>query len=137
MGILDNLAGMTGQQQNRGGGGTQQAIIAALMAVINSPQVGGLSGLISRLTNKGLGKEASSWVSTGNNVPVSPDQVQQGLGSDIISQLAAKAGLSQEQVATHLSGLLPTVVDKLTPDGKVDENRAQTSAMDLLGSLFK
>jgi uncharacterized protein YidB (DUF937 family) len=62
----------------------------------------------------------NSWVGTGNNLPVTPQQIQQGLGGDLLSQLAAKAGISTDTAGAQLAGLLPDLVDKLTPTGKVE-----------------
>jgi uncharacterized protein YidB (DUF937 family) len=62
----------------------------------------------------------NSWVSTGENLPVTPDQIKQGLGSDFLSQLAGKAGVSPDAASTQLSSLLPDVIDKATPNGKIE-----------------
>ena len=62
----------------------------------------------------------NSWVSTGKNLPITPEQVKQGLGSDFLSQLAGKAGVSPDAASTQLSRLLPSVIDKVTPNGKIE-----------------
>lgn len=62
----------------------------------------------------------NSWVSTGQNLPITPSQVEQGLGGDLLSQLASQAGLSSGAAGSQLAGLLPDVVDKLTPNGKTE-----------------
>jgi len=63
----------------------------------------------------------NSWVSTGQNLPITPAQIKQGLGSDFLSQLAGKAGVSPDAASTQLSGLLPDLIDKLTPNGKMKQ----------------
>ncbi|MEK6634508.1 MAG: YidB family protein, partial [Nitrospirota bacterium] len=82
--------------------------------------VGGLAGLVQTFQKNGLGDIVNSWVSTGKNLPVTPQQIQQGLGGDLLSQLATKAGISTEAAGTQLAGLLPDLVDKLTPTGKIE-----------------
>lgn len=80
---------------------------------------GGVQGIVDKFEQNGLGSVAKSWVGTGANQPVSPDQINQTLGSDTIKAMAAKAGITPEALAAKLSTVLPAVVDKLTPNGKV------------------
>ena len=67
----------------------------------------------------------TSWVGTGQNLPISAEQIQHVLGSEQVKELAAKAGISPEAASSHLAQLLPMLVDKLTPNGQVP----QTSSM--------
>lgn len=62
----------------------------------------------------------NSWVSTGQNLPITPSQIEQGLGDDLLSRLASKAGLSSGAASSQLAGLLPDLVDKLTSNGKIE-----------------
>ena len=78
---------------------------------------GGISALIERFQSAGHGSLAKSWVSTGPNTPVEPGQLEQALGADTIAELAQKTGLSAAELLKRLSGVLPEVVDRLTPDG--------------------
>ena len=88
--------------------------------------------------DKGLGSLVSSWVSTGQNLPISADQIQHALGSDQVKELAAKAGISPEAASSHLAQLLPMLVDKLTPNGQVPETSSLLqSGMDMLKGLGK
>ena len=80
---------------------------------------GGLGGLIDSFKKSGLGKQADSWVSTGPNEPVTPAQVEQGVGGDMLDQLAAQTGLSRDELAKRLATVLPSLVDGMTPNGKV------------------
>ena len=59
-------------------------------------------------------------MSTGKNLPVTPNQIEQGLGSDLLNQLAGKVGLPSGAVTAQLAGILPDLVDKLTPNGKIE-----------------
>ena len=105
MGLLDGLLG---------------GIVGAEMATVVNGLIqkhGGLQGLVSEFEQKGLGATVKSWIGTGPNQPISPDQVHQALGPDTIAQMAAKFGLSPQDLAHKLSQILPTAVDSMTPDG--------------------
>jgi uncharacterized protein YidB (DUF937 family) len=79
----------------------------------------GLGGLLSKLQQSGHGDIANSWVGPGQNQPITPSQLGTALGPDIISALAQRTGLSEQELASQLSQLLPGVVDKLTPNGRL------------------
>jgi len=68
---------------------------------------------------KGLGEIASSWVSSGQNLPISEDQIHQMLGSPMVQQIAASCGISPQDASSKLAQFLPMIVDHLTPQGKV------------------
>jgi uncharacterized protein YidB (DUF937 family) len=95
-------------------------IVGAEMAtVVNHliEQHGGVAGIVNQLQTQGLGATARSWISTGPNQPISPDQLHQAFGSDTIAQLAAKTGLNPQELLQRLSQALPTAIDHLTPGG--------------------
>ncbi len=120
MGLFDELAGKaTGLF---GGGGSEQSgLMQGVLEMLGSSESGGLSGLVNTFKEKGLGDVVSSWVGTGQNLPINAEQIQQVLGGDAIQQLAAKAGLSTDEVSSKLAEHLPGIVDHLTPDGSVPE----------------
>ena len=132
MGLLDNLAG-----QVLGGGSAQSNLLNAVMGLLGNQQTGGLAGMVQQFAGKGLGDIVNSWVSTGQNLPITPQQIHQALGGDTIKQLAAKVGLSPDQVTSHLSDLLPQVVDKLTPNGKIPQGDIMSQGMDILKGILK
>jgi uncharacterized protein YidB (DUF937 family) len=80
---------------------------------------GGVQGIIMQMEQQGLGPTVKSWVGSGPNQPISPTQVHQAFGPQILSELAAKTGLNPQDLAAKLSQVLPQVVDKLTPNGQV------------------
>jgi uncharacterized protein YidB (DUF937 family) len=80
---------------------------------------GGLGALVSKFQQAGLGPTVQSWISSGPNAPISPTQVQQGLGPDLLQQLAARTGLSQQDLSDKLAQFLPGIVDHLTPNGEL------------------
>ncbi|MFO1098688.1 MAG: YidB family protein [Xanthobacteraceae bacterium] len=79
----------------------------------------GLGGLLDRFRQAGQGKAADSWIGKGPNEPVSPGQVGNALGPNILKTLAERAGISEEELLKQLSQVLPGVVDKLTPHGRL------------------
>lgn len=81
--------------------------------------LGGLSGLLEKLQSGGLASVANSWIGSGQNQSISPGQLGSALGPDIIKGLAARTGLSEEELTKQLSQVLPGVVDKLTPSGRL------------------
>jgi uncharacterized protein YidB (DUF937 family) len=114
MGILDSLenSGILGQ--------LGAAVLPAVLGeVMGSGGQGGLNAIIAKLQQGGLGDIAKSWVGTGQNLPISADQLKQVLGSDVVRQLAAKYNIPIDQVTEVLAHQLPQAVDKASPDGKL------------------
>jgi uncharacterized protein YidB (DUF937 family) len=124
MGLMDDLLSKTGLSNTTGGGEHQpdKGLASGILEMLTSQQSGGLQGLVQSFTQKGLGSIVSSWVSTGPNLPVSGDQIQSALGSDTISSLAQKAGVAPGMAGSLLAQVLPGLVDKLTPEGKIPES---------------
>lgn len=120
MGLLDELASKA-QGMFGGAEGKSPELFNGLMDMISSNQSGGLSGLVQTFKDKGLGDIVSSWVGTGENLPLNADQVNNTLGSETIQNLAAKAGVSSTEVSSLLAQHLPDLIDKLTPDGVIPE----------------
>lgn len=113
-------------------------ILGALGSLLSSRDAsvggsGGLGGLISTFQQKGMGDMISSWIATGPNPGISVSQITDVLGGDTIGQFAAKAGVPAAQAGSVLAGLLPALIDHLTPDGQVPETNALEST---LGSLI-
>jgi uncharacterized protein YidB (DUF937 family) len=79
----------------------------------------GLGGLVKQFQQKGLGDVINSWVNLGKNKTVAPDQVSVALGGDVVDELSRRTGMPRDQVVTELARMLPNVVDKLTPDGRL------------------
>jgi uncharacterized protein YidB (DUF937 family) len=81
--------------------------------------LGGLGGLLEKFQQGGHGSVINSWIGSGQNQPVQPGQLGTVLGPNIIKMLAQSSGLSEEELTKQLSQLLPGVVDKLTPNGRM------------------
>jgi uncharacterized protein YidB (DUF937 family) len=101
--------------------------------------LGGLAGMVEQFSRHGMGDVAKSWVGTGQNMPIAPDQLGQVLGGDTISQMASQLGMDQGALLGQLSQMLPQVVDKLTPQGQIPQGDIQGMGGDLgnlLGGLL-
>jgi uncharacterized protein YidB (DUF937 family) len=109
-------------------------IMPIIMDLI-SEQSGGLNELIQKFTSNGLGNIVSSWTGTGENLPISPDQISKVLGSDIIINIAEKNGMDTNAITGQLTTLLPEVVNKLTPDGKIPEGDILSKGAEVLDEL--
>lgn len=119
MGLMDQMGQVVGGLL--GGQNAQNPLLQAVTSLLgNNSSLGGLVGLVQAFQKNGLGEMVNSWVGTGQNMPASPQQIEQGLGGDLLKQLATKAGLSPQDASAQLSDLLPNLVDKLTPNGKIE-----------------
>jgi uncharacterized protein YidB (DUF937 family) len=114
MGLLDDAVGALG-----GKGGSGSAIVGALGGLVES--AGGVQGIMSKLQASGLGDKAQSWVGTGDNEAISPDEVKRALGPDEVRNAAQRAGVSEDEAATGIAGMLPQLIDKVSPDGKLPD----------------
>jgi uncharacterized protein YidB (DUF937 family) len=132
MGLLDNLEGMAMGKM----GGSNPEVAAVLEMIQNHP--GGVNGLIQTFHSNGLGGVVNSWIGNGENQAITPDQIQQVLSSGQVQALAQKLGVSPEQASSTLSQLLPTLMDKLTPNGAAPEHsNLLQMGESILGSLAK
>ena len=114
MGLADQLMGMLG-----GKGGDLSGMFGQVEGLLGS--AGGLDGIMSQLQAAGLDDKLQSWIGKGDNASISGDEIKQALGSNEISQIAQKAGVSEDEAASGLADALPGLVDKLTPDGKLPD----------------
>jgi uncharacterized protein YidB (DUF937 family) len=125
MGLLDSILGaVSSQTEASGGTNPLTGIVGGLLE-----QSGGLQGLMDKFTQAGHGSAFASWVGTGQNQPISSDQIQKVLGSEQVKALAGKLGIDPNQAGQFLAEYLPKVIDKLTPAGKIDPNANHQSAL--------
>ena len=132
MGLFDAVVGALGQGGDAGG---QPDLMKIVMGLVQ--QAGGLEGLMAKLQQGGLGEAAASWVSTGQNMPVSGAQLESALGGNLLGPLAQQMGLGQGDLAGSLAKMLPQVIDGLTPNGQLPAGGAMPDLGGLLGSLLK
>ena len=133
MGLLDSVLGSVlggggGGQQQAGGAGALINIVAGMLA--NSGQggaagaggaSGGLGGLLEQFQRGGLGDVMGSWIGTGQNQPISPDQLGGVLGDDLLGKLTQQTGMNPGDLLGQLSKMLPQMVDQATPEGKIPD----------------
>lgn len=142
MGLLDSLVGAAanaafggqqgGQAQAAGIGGIDPKILMGIVgALMNNG--GGLSGILGKLQQGGLGDAAASWVGTGANQPVSADALGSALGPDLMGMIAGQLGGNHQQAAGTMADLLPGLIDKLTPQGQVPADNGMGALGALLG----
>jgi len=129
MGLLDGLLQQV--MQSTSGAGGQSALVNTVLAMLTNNAVagapaapvggmsGGLAGLVQAMEQNGLGHVAQSWIGTGANQPVSPDQLKQVIGAPQLQHLAAQHGLDVDQLASHLAQILPAAVNHMTPNGSL------------------
>ncbi len=144
MGLFDTVIGALGQGQAQGGGHAD--LLNAVVGMLGqgagtaggSGSLGGLIGLVEKFHQGGLGEVVNSWVGTGQNLPVTADQLSSVLGSDTVANLASQLGMNHGDLLGQLSHLLPQVVDKLTPTGQVPQagNAGLGDLAGMLGGLF-
>lgn len=148
MGLLDSVLGAaTGAAQGGEGPQSLQSLLGnqpqwlqvAGNLLGNDGELGGLPGLVAKFQQAGLGDVVASWVGKGENLPITSEQLSAVLGSDALSGMAGKLGLNPNELATQLSGLLPGLVDQLTPEGQVPAGGLGQGGdlLGTLGSLFK
>lgn len=138
MGLLDQVIG--GVLGSRGGSGRSQ-LMMALLALLASRAMsgkggglgdlggalgnlpGGLGGLADRFRQNGFEDVIKSWIGTGQNQPISPDELQRALGPDAVTQLSRQTGMPQADLLSELSEVLPDTVDRLTPNGELPDEQ--------------
>jgi len=135
MGLLDQLVGAVGKMSGQSTG-TDSSLLNSVLQLLDNPQTGGLSGLVQSFKDAGLAHVVNSWISTGKNLPISAEQIQSVLGSEQIKSLAGKLGVSTDQVSGQLAGILPQVIDKLTPNGTLPQGDLLSKGMELLKGKF-
>jgi uncharacterized protein YidB (DUF937 family) len=117
----DKIAEVIG---NLGKGGTAPGGLGGLIGNLGAAGPGGLLNgglkeLVDRFSANGQGDAVNSWVSTGPNQQLQPDQLKSAIGSDTLATLSQQTGLSQDELLARLSRALPDAVDKYTPDGRL------------------
>jgi uncharacterized protein YidB (DUF937 family) len=127
--MFNNAAGSLSKPEGGGQARAQGDMLSSLGGMLSGAGVGsllggGLNELLEQFTKNGQGETAESWVGNGPNKEVSPPQLKQAIGQDVLAALVQQTGLSQEELLTRLSRELPTAVDKYTPDGRIPSRDA-------------
>jgi len=115
VGLLDSILGAAASSLS---GNQQPGLLNMAIGLIQShPQ--GLQGLLDQFMQSGMAQHAQSWVGSGQNMPVSGEQLTQALGSGKLQELAQQFGLSANGAAGGLASILPQIIDHLTPNGQI------------------
>ena len=126
--LTDIVGALFGSNVLTGGGAGQTASTGQSASAGSQPPtdtndagglLGGLNGLLNKLEQGGLGDQTKSWVGTGQNQPVSPGQLSQALGPNIIKTLSQMTGVSEDELTKQLSQGIPVIVNTLTPNGRM------------------
>lgn len=110
------LGGLAGGSQAQSGNLLLQVLLSLLQ------QNGGLEGVLGKFRQGGLGQQADSWVGTGQNMNISPSDLQQIFGSSTLRDLASQLGMPEEQAGSTMAQVLPELINRLTPQGQVPAN---------------
>jgi uncharacterized protein YidB (DUF937 family) len=117
-------------QAQTAGGVDMAALAPVLMELLGGKGAGagaaggGLGGLVEQLTQGGLGEAVQSWIARGQNLPVSGQQLESALGSDVLGRLGGQMGMNGAQLGDVLAQALPGLIDRLTPDGQLPQGGA-------------
>ncbi len=129
MSLMDSFKNMTGM--NGGGDKDKSAgVFGAIQSVIQ--QQGGLGGLVEKFKQSGMGDTVNSWIGLGKNQDVSGSQLEKILGSEQVKAIAEKLGIDPKAAAEQVAGMLPKIVDKLTPTGDVPPEGMVNQALEML-----
>lgn len=135
MSFLDELVGSLGNGQGQGNK------LGQLQAIWNWVQEqGGIEVLLHKFQQGGLGEVLGSWIGTGNNQPVGGNDIQSAFGQGELQSLADKLGTDVQGAAGTLAALLPQLIDKMSPQGQMDEQTLHDKQLDLgtmVDQLFK
>jgi uncharacterized protein YidB (DUF937 family) len=141
---MSNLLGSILSQVLGGGGraGGTDPLMAVLAQVLGgggqsgSQSGGGLDQLLQQLQGAGMGRELDSWISKGDNLPVTADQLSQALGQERMNDMARQAGMESGGFGDLLAQVLPQAIDRMSPDGRLSEPSSLDAAMADIGRML-
>ena len=126
------LGGLTGGGSAKGGG--MGGLLIGLLPMVSKLLAnGGLQKVLAGFQQQGLADQASSWVGTGANEPITADDVRKVLGNDELTKIAGQLGISETDAASALAQVLPAVVDNVSPDGQLPPAGELDAALGKLG----
>jgi uncharacterized protein YidB (DUF937 family) len=139
--VVDQFKGSSSHKSMPGTGmAGMGAMVGGMTLLLN--RFGGIGGLVQKFQEHGLGHIAQSWVGSGQNMPIEPDQLRSTLGDDTIEQVSQKAGMPSNQVTEQMCEHLPNIIDKLTPNEQIpggpisEESISQTGVMGAVKSFL-
>ena len=136
-GLEDIIGGLTGGGARGGSApGGMGGLLTALLPMVGGMLAGGgLQKMLSGFQANGLEAKADSWIGTGENAPISGADVRKVVGDDQLAQIAAQLGVSDDEAADAVAQVLPTIVDKVSPEGHLAPESELESAFGALEHL--
>jgi len=129
MSALQDLGRKLGLQE-----GQSNELLKEVLAMVQGKNGAGLQELVQKFQQQGLGDQVSSWVGTGQNQAITSEQIQKVLG-ERVAQWAGQLKLPKDAIGAQLAKVLPVLIDRLTPHGKVpDAAQVETEVDKYLGS---
>jgi uncharacterized protein YidB (DUF937 family) len=152
MGLLDSLLKnmQQGGQTGQGGGDMSKSLMDALNSILTDGQgsqgsqsgpspsqgagrqqqqaqqedeyVGGIAAIVEKLQKAGCGDAVKSWIGKGENAPIGPEPIKKALGNNTVKDLSNQSGLPENELLTQLSKMLPGLIDRLTPNGRLPQS---------------
>ena len=127
MSLFDSIIGEANNKFDLGDkAGT---LLSTLLGLMKSPEDGGFSGFVNRFRDVGLGSLVDSWITTGDNMPISNEQVETAFGAETISAVAAETGIDRKKTTSALAFMTPQVVNALTPRGAIPDEGSLLSTI--------
>ena len=132
MSLFDQLAG---QLSGSSSGQSQGTLLNAVSGLIAAN--GGVDGLLQKFKDSGMQDHAASWIGSGENRPISGDDVKSALGEDAVQKVAQDAGIAPEHAASGLAQLLPQIISQRSPNGQLPQGDLLSQGLGMLkGKLF-
>lgn len=97
--------------------GEDPGFVGEVINMVKDPSNGGVSGLMKKFQENGLGDTVKSWIGPGGNHPITAEQIKNVLGEDRINSMASKFGMSADDVCAKVAKILPAILSKLMPGG--------------------
>jgi uncharacterized protein YidB (DUF937 family) len=119
MGLFDSIGGAV---KGLAGQAEAAALPALLNAALAKTDLKDMQGLLDKLQQSGLGKQVTSWLGDGKNLPITADQLKAALGNQQLQQMAAHFGLPVDKILATVAEHLPAIVDKLSPNGTLQKS---------------
>lgn len=139
-GILGSVLGqLGGGSANAASGGKSALLIAVLPLILAWIQKnGGIQGVLNKLQQTGMANQAQSWVNPEQkqNEQVEPEQVKALFDDADVEKVAQDTNESKQNVYSAIAGVLPQIIDALTPHGaNTNQKEADNDVQNILNSL--
>jgi len=135
MSLFDLLIGKANDAISGLANSSHQDAVDQIFRLVGGNGNAGLQALLAQFQSKGLGHVVASWVGTGDNLPITGEQLKSVLGNDKLLAIARQLGISQEAASNFVASLLPEVVNRLTPDGQLPTDELLQKGLAMLNSL--